>query len=132
MEFFTNNFINKYLAFSNVNIHRFAVRLLRHKCYALWRPIKLQIHLWTNRKRLSPVEYSCACCGSGAYTSRCTLHLSYATDCRMLLTFVLRSKLCIPYVSNEFHLSLWMNLVCDLKHIKTSIARVIFKFPRNS
>jgi RNase P subunit RPR2 len=93
MEFFTNNFINKYLAFSNVNIHCFAVRLLCHKCYALWRPIKLQIHLWTNRKRLSPVEYSCACCGSGAYTSRCMLHLSYATDCRMLLTFVLRSKL---------------------------------------
>jgi hypothetical protein len=60
---------------------------------SMCQPIKLQIHLWTNRKRLSSVEYASACCGSGAYTSRCTLHLSYMTDCRMLLTFVLRSKL---------------------------------------
>jgi hypothetical protein len=70
-----------------------AVRLLRHKSCTMCQPIKVQIHLWTNRKRLSSVEYASTCCGSGEYTSRCTLHLSYPTDCRMLLTFVLRSKL---------------------------------------
>jgi hypothetical protein len=62
-------------------------------------PIKLQIHLWTNRKSLSSVEYASTYCGSGEYSSRCTLHLSYTTDCRMLLTFVLRSNLSSCLVS---------------------------------
>jgi hypothetical protein len=50
-----------------------AVHLLRHKSCALSWPIKLQIHLWTNRKMLSSVEYSSACCRPGAYNSRCML-----------------------------------------------------------
>jgi hypothetical protein len=76
-----------------------AVRLLRHKSCALWRPIKLQIHLWTNRKSLSSVEYhtlahAAAKAHTLAYVRVRLLPLPYATDCRMLLTLLLRSKLC--------------------------------------
>jgi hypothetical protein len=91
--------------------YRFAVRLLRHKSCTMCQPIKLQIHLWTNRKRLSSVEYSSACWGSGAYTSQCTLHLSSMTDCRRLLTFFLRSKLCTVQVFNVFNNSYWSILL---------------------
>jgi hypothetical protein len=69
---------------------------LSHKSCTMCQPIKLQIHLWTNRKRLSSVEYASTYCGSGEYPSWCTLHLSYATDWRILLTFVLRSNLSMP------------------------------------